>query len=482
MVSLRTNAPELAGEIAEEIRLFIDERRIEEAEEAQEGYFLTQTSEEKNGFYSKAVLFVDGEKVSEGSCSLELTAKNELEFKKYKKRAAKQSVYNCLRDHFRKEMPWGSLTGIRPTKLLRKLMAEHGEEDALRMLEEEFFVNEEKRALAKEICRVQHDIIHSADDRQVDIYIGIPFCTTRCAYCSFASGLTTKNGLAEQAYVDALLREIEASKPIFDDYAVRSVYIGGGTPSALRPDQLKRVLEAAGKLAEGTAEFTVEAGRPDTITREKLELIKAAGADRISVNAQTTHNDTLVRIGRQHTAEEFFDAYRLAREIGFDAINMDMIVGLPGEDLDIITKTTRELIDLDPENITIHTLAIKRASRFAAENAHAFATAEEAEEMLTVTRRMVMEAGYEPYYLYRQKYMAGNLENVGYAKPGKACIYNIDIMEETMSIVALGAGGISKRLFGEEDRIERAPNVKDIKHYVERTEEMAQRKLELFLR
>lgn len=482
MVSLKTNAPELAGEIAEEIRLFIDERRIEEAEDAQEGYFLTQHSEEKNGFLSEAVLFVDGKEAAKGTCFLETEAHSELEYKKYKKRAAKQSVYNCLKDYFGKEMPWGSLTGIRPTKLLRKLMDEHGEAQALCMMQEDFFVNDEKRALAEQICRVQQDIIASADEKQVDIYIGIPFCTTRCAYCSFASGLTTKNGLAEQGYVDALLREIALSQPIFDRYAVRSVYIGGGTPSALRPDQLERVLQAAGKLARGTAEFTVEAGRPDTITREKLELIKEAGADRISVNAQTTHDATLVRIGRQHTAEEFFRAYELAREIGFDAINMDMIVGLPGEDTEIVAKTTRDLIDLNPENITIHTLAIKRASRFAAENAHAFASAEEAEQMLTRTRSMVMNAGYEPYYLYRQKYMAGNLENVGYAKPGKACIYNIDIMEETMSIVALGAGGISKRLFGAEDRIERAPNVKDLKHYTERTEEMAQRKLDLFLR
>lgn len=482
MVSLHTNAPELAGEIAEEIRLFVDERHIEEAESAREGYFLTQFSEEKDGFSSEAVLYLDGEKVSEGSCELKLAADSELEFKKYKKRAAKQSVYNCLKKYFGKEMPWGSLTGIRPTKLLRKLIRENGEQEALRMMREEFFVSEEKCGLALDICRVQQEILQSADEKQVDVYIGIPFCTTRCAYCSFASGLTTKNGLAEQAYVDALLREIEESRPIFEKYAVRSVYIGGGTPSALCPEQFGRVLRAAGSLAQGAVEFTVEAGRPDTITREKLELIRDAGADRISVNAQTTHDETLVRIGRQHTTEEFFAAYRLAREIGFDAINMDMIVGLPGEDLKIVTRTTQDLIDLAPENITIHTLAIKRASRFAAENEHAFASAEQAEEMLTVTRKMVTDAGYLPYYLYRQKYMAGNLENVGYAKPGKACIYNIDIMEETMSIVALGAGGISKRLFGEQDRIERAPNVKDIKHYVERTEEMAQRKKALFLK
>ena len=482
MVTLRTNAPELAGEIAEEIRLFIDERRIEESDSAGEGYHLAQESCEKNGFYSKAVLFVDGKEASRGECALALSAETELEFKKYKKRAAKQSVYNCLKDYFKREMPWGSLTGIRPTKLLRKLITEHGEAEALRILGEEYFVCEAKRNLAQQICREQQEFIDSANDSMVDIYIGIPFCTTRCAYCSFASGLTTKNGLAEQAYVDALLKEIEFSKEIFEKYPVRSVYIGGGTPSSLRPDQFKRVLDAAGMLAKGAQEFTVEAGRPDTITREKLELIKAAGADRISVNAQTTHDETLVRIGRQHTAEEFFAAYRLAREIGFDAINMDMIIGLPGEDLGIVKKTVQDMIGMRPENITIHTLAIKRASKFAADNAHAFAGAEEAEEMIRATREMVAQSGYLPYYMYRQKYMAGNLENVGYALPGKACIYNIDIMEETMSIVALGAGGISKRLFGEEDRIERAPNVKDIKHYVERTEEMAQRKLELFLK
>ncbi len=483
MTSLYTNAPELFGELSLEIRLFTDERRIEQTDCIKsEGMCIAHTSDESSGFFSEAVLYLDGVKASEGSVFLKNSAASVLEFKKYKKRAAKQSVYDCLKAYFQQNMPWGSLTGIRPTKLFRQISNASGKDAARAKFLREFFVSDEKTSLAETICGVQQKIIASANTAEIDVYIGIPFCTTKCAYCSFSSGLTSKNGELERRYVDALIREIELMKPVFEKYPVRSLYIGGGTPTALEACQLARVLACAGQLASCAEEFTVEAGRPDTITADKLQLIKDASADRISVNAQTTCDRTLKRIGRAHTASDFFRAFELAKGFGFHAVNTDIIAGLPGENAGDVENTLRDMIRVGADNITVHTLAIKNGSKFAEENARAFASGQEAEAMVGTARRLACEAGYCPYYLYRQKYMAGNLENVGYALPGKECIYNIDIMEETMSVIALGAGGISKRLFAEQDKIERAANVKDIKNYVERTAEMANRKLELFLR
>ena len=479
--SLKTDVCELANELCDEMRLFLDVRKIDLVEEmAPEGLCLVVAVKEQDGFYAKAVLFLDGQRQCERDFHTRTRTDEALERKKQRKRAAKQAVYDCLCAHFKRQMPWGSLTGIRPTKLVRMLSRVEGKERAEEILQEQYGVSREKLALAQAICAQQAPILASVNEGSIDVYIGIPFCTTRCAYCSFASGLVSKDGEQERAYVAALLEEMDLCAPIFAQYAVRSVYIGGGTPTALAPDLLEQVLKAAGRIATGAAEFTVEAGRPDTITEQKLALIKQAGADRISVNAQTTCESTLARIGRAHGVQAFYEAFALAKTFQFSAINTDMIVGLPGEDLATVERTARDLIALLAENITIHTLAIKHGSQFAKENVRAFASNEEAQAMLSSLQGMLGEAGYLPYYLYRQKYMAGNLENVGYAKPGTACIYNIDIMEETMSILALGAGGISKRLFAERDRIERAPNVKDIAHYIGRVQEMATRKRALF--
>ncbi len=481
MLSLMTDSPALAGELAEEIRLFIDERRIETVSAIPgEGMCIAHSSEETDGFYSRAVLFCEGAEKSSAEVHIPARAENETQFKKLKKRAAKQAVYDCLKEYFGREMPWGSLTGIRPTKLMRTLAGELGGDGAAEVFRGDFFVSGEKTALAREICAAQSGIIDSVSEKDIDIYIGIPFCTTRCAYCSFSSGVTSKDGGAEKRYVDSLLKEAKLASQMLKKYNVRCVYIGGGTPTALPERELARVLGMAAELARGAREFTVEAGRPDTMTESKLALIKNAGADRISVNAQTTCDETLRLIGRRHTAGEFFDAFARARSMGFGLINTDMITGLPGENSDTVRRTLNDVIALGAENITVHTLAIKHGSAFAEANARAFVSADEAERIVTGAREQLARAGYIPYYLYRQKYMTGNLENVGYCLPGRQCVYNIDIMEETASILALGAGGISKRVFPAENRIERAPNVKDILNYVGRTEEMAERKLKLF--
>ena len=267
---------------------------------------------------------------------------------------------------------------------------------------------------------------------------------------------------------------------------VRAAYMGGGTPTAIPCGDLERIIAAAREAFPGASEWTVEAGRPDTIDREKLEMLRRLEISRISVNPQTFNDETLLRIGRAHTGADTIRAYEMARELGFDDINMDLIAALPGETPEIFHATLNKVMELNPESVTVHSLAIKRSSRLHEEmhvsgSGHTQVSAAGAAEMIAHARRELSSAGWKPYYLYRQKYMAGNLENVGYAKKGKACLYNIGNMEETASVLALGAGAISKWLFDRDLRIERAPNVKNIEEYIRRVDEMVQRKRELIL-
>ena len=476
-----TNIAELAGDICDEIRLFLFEKKIEAVTDIPgEGYVLVHHFAERNGrFVNRAQLFLDGDAVAQCKQASEAPAPgDDLLYKKLKKRSVKICVYQCLKDYFKREKPWGNLTGIRPTKLLRDTAEELGMEEARRLFRQEFDVSVEKLQLAEEICANQKDVLDSIGENSLDVYIGIPFCVTKCAYCSFASSIVSQGGETEAAYQERLLWEIEQCRPILEGKQVRSVYIGGGTPTSFSAALLRPIVEQGARL--GGREFTVEAGRPDTITEDKLRMLRDCGVDRISINAQTTNDATLRTIGREHTAAQFFEAFRMARQIGFSVINTDLIAGLPGEGVAENKKSLADVLGLGPENITVHTLAIKRASKFGMENAKTFAEAEEIEDILERSRAALAENGYAPYYMYRQKYMAGNMENVGYAKPGAVCVYNIDMMEEACSILALGAGAISKRIYLGENRIERAPNVKDIASYLERTDEMVERKRRLF--
>ena len=378
--------------------------------------------------------------------------------------------------------PWGSLTGIRPTRLIYEAM-EKGltAMEAEKWLTDEFFVSGEKASLLGEIVRMQEGIVNPPKDT-FDLYIGIPFCVTRCAYCSFASG-EIGDGRLTQPYVEALKREIAESARLMNEIGMRlrAGYVGGGTPTSISCDQLRRILEAAMECFPGAVEWTVEAGRPDTIDREKLKMLREMGVERISVNPQTFSDETLRRIGRAHTAEDTVRAYELAREMGFKHINMDIIAALPGEGMEEFLFTLNKVISLSPESVTVHSLAIKRSSKLhemltVSGDSHCQAKAEDADRMISTARRMLEEGGWRPYYLYRQKYMAGNLENVGYAKRGYACLYNIGNMEETARVLAVGAGSITKWLFPRERRIERAANLKNIEEYIARTDEMVRRK------
>ena len=403
-----------------------------------------------------------------------------LDNKRLHKRQLKLSVYDCMKALTGRTPPWGSLTGIRPTRLMYMAMERGlGADEAAREMTELFDVSDEKALLLREIIDVQSSVSRPGE-KDVDIYIGIPFCTTRCAYCSFLSGEVGK-GKQLEPYTEALEKEIRGVIRLTEEKGLRlrAFYMGGGTPTSLPAPLLRRVMKEAMPLIEQCGEVTVEAGRPDTIDEEKLRILKDCGVNRISINPQTMHDETLRTIGRRHTRQQCEDAYAMARKLDFHHINMDLIAGLPGENLEMFEQTLDWSRGLSPESLTVHTLSIKHSSLL-----HLWeAKLPDGDMVARMVRRGAEEAharGMRPYYLYRQKYMAGNLENVGYALPGHACIYNIDMMEETGNIIALGAGGISKRLFPPRGHIERAPNVSDVSHYMARVDEMLQRKKDLW--
>lgn len=474
-VTLYTNAPALAGDMAEVLRLFLG--NIELSVNADNGgWALTHTEAEDAGV--RRVTVTDGQNAYE---TAEALTGDAVVDKRLRRRQAKLGVYQLLKARTGVTPPWGSLTGIRPTRLLyANLESGLAMDAACAELRRVFDVSEEKTALLREIVGVQQGLSAPAA-READIYIGIPFCTTRCAYCSFLSGEVGKGTLLAP-YVEALGREIAAAQALLAETGLqpRAFYMGGGTPTALPAPLLRRVLTDAEPLLHACREITVEAGRPDTIDEEKLAVLRDFGVERISVNPQTAHDATLERIGRRHTVAQTEEAFHLARRMGFRHINMDLIAGLPGEDLPMFRQTLDWLRRLAPESMTVHTLSIKRSSLLHLWQAQ-LPDGDMVADMVRLGGQYAREMGMRPYYLYRQKYMAGNQENVGYALPGLECLYNVDMMEETASVLALGAGAASKRLFPQKGFIRRAFNVSDICQYIDRVDEMAQRKRALFL-
>ena len=473
-VSLFTNMPALSGDMAEVLRLFLGNIELKVNEAGGEMTF-THTELEQDG--QRIVTVTDGAYTHE---TKEAVTGDAVVDKRLRRRQAKLGVYQVLKARTGVTPPWGSLTGIRPTRLLYANLDRGLDMDAAcAELRRVFDVSAEKIAILRQIVTVQREL-PLPSLREADLYIGIPFCVTRCAYCSFLSGEVGKGELLAP-YVDALCREIDAAQALLEQTGLRlrAFYMGGGTPTSLPPELLARVLGRAAPLLEKCREITVEAGRPDTIDREKLEVLRRFGVTRISVNPQTMHDDTLERIGRRHTARQTEEAYRLARDMGFDHINMDLIAGLPGENLEKFSQTLQWVRDLAPESMTVHTLSIKRSSLLHLWQAQ-LPEGGMVADMVRAGADMARQMGMRPYYLYRQKYMAGNQENVGYALPRHECLYNIDMMEETASVVALGAGAASKRLFPQQGFIRRAFNVSDIRQYIDRVDEMAERKKALF--
>lgn len=400
------------------------------------------------------------------------------------KNKLKQQLYRMLSEYTGKTLPWGTLTGIRPTKIPMKLLEEGRScAEIHRYMEDTYFTSEEKIKLATDIAKRELALLKKIDyENGYSLYIGIPFCPTNCLYCSFTSYPLTVWAKRVDDYLSALEREIDFVSEKFAGKHIDTVYIGGGTPTTLEPHQLDRLIRKikASFNLSGCLEFTVEAGRPDSITAEKLRVLKEHGISRISINPQTMKQETLQLIGRHHTVEQTVESFHMARELGFDNINMDLIMGLPAETLSDVRNTMERLAELEPDNITVHSLALKRAARLNIykEDYKGYEMVNTQEHM-DLTASFAEDMGLFPYYLYRQKGMAGNLENVGYAKPGKAGIYNVLIMEEVQDIVALGAGSISKRIY-KDGKIERCENVKDVAQYIERIDEMIERKQKLY--
>ncbi len=478
---LITNRPDFYNDLCEEIRLFLPREEI--------------SLEEAGGDILSLMLSVDGEfncaaaYEHEGETfiyahSTPYRGGSDIIEKRYMKRCMKTACYRVLRMAYPDRLiPWGSLTGIRPTRLLRELIETEGREEALRLMTEEFDVSPDKLLLADEINSVQLPFLESAKENEFGVYVGIPFCRTRCLYCSFASQLRTKK-TDMAAYLAALHKDIELGSEMALAHGLipRSFYMGGGTPTILTADELDSLLDkilacydTAGK------EFTVEAGRPDTITEDKLRVMKAHGVNRVSVNPQTMCDKTLRLVGRDHTSEDIIRCYEMVKSVGFDSVNMDLIAGLPNETEADMEASLKAVEALSPECLTVHTLAIKRASRLHERmEEYALPAVDTVEKMVELGMASARRMGMKPYYMYRQKYMAGNLENVGYSKPGSVCVYNIDMMEDGMSIIAHGAGAMTKRVFDEGGRIERVPNNKDIATYIERVEETNKEREMLF--
>ncbi len=396
------------------------------------------------------------------------------------KNKIKREIYEYFSNETGEMPKWGILTGIRPVKLAGELYEKMQDRTAVKEhLNTEYLMSEEKADLILDMYEYQQKELGKPPVSSAGVYIGIPFCPTRCLYCSFTSN-PYKNDKSE-AYLEALFKEISyvGQGMKVKGIIAESIYIGGGTPTSLDAQQLDRLLVHIKESFDLThvREFTVEAGRPDTITGEKLQVLLDHGVERISVNPQTMHDDTLVTIGRAHTVHQTREAFDLANDYKVPVVNADLIAGLPDETADDFIETLNEVLSYGPENITLHTLAVKRSSRLKEldENFHKRQPLV-TETMLTDAKNILTAAGYKPYYLYRQKNIAGSTENIGYCKADTLSLYNVRIMEEAQSIIALGAGGITKVYYPEENRLERIPNVSNYEIYIERIDEMLERK------
>lgn len=399
------------------------------------------------------------------------------------KDAIKREIFHKLSTSTGLRPEWGILTGIRPVKLCGELIDAHGLDEARRVLKNEYLIDDSKIDMIVKMYNYQIASFGKAKENSVGMYIGIPFCPTRCLYCSFISSQAENEKL--EAYVDTLIEEIKEIGLRLDNskFHIESLYIGGGTPTTLNENQLNRLLDAINKYIDihSIKEYTIEAGRPDTINLEKLKIIKAHECERISINPQSMKPETLVTIGRSHTPLEIEKAFELAHSLDFNSINADLIAGLPGEELSDFDASLEKIIGLGADNITIHSLAVKRASRLKDEDpVFHYKQSSITNSMTAKGFETLCNRGFEPYYLYRQKHMAGAGENIGYCKPEKAGLYNIRIMDEHQSILALGAGAISKRFYSEENRLERIPNVSNVGHYINRLDEMIERKDKMF--
>ncbi len=448
-------------------------------------------------FYpTSEVRVIVGEKGSNPEKEKDISPSDEISFIDVDKtkNELKRDIYLDLSNKTGKKLPWGDLTGIRPTRIAMNLLEEGKSDLEIHdYMKDTYLVSDDKIAVSIDIARREKEILKDIDYiNGYSLYIGIPFCPTTCLYCSFTSYPIGAYSNLVDDYISCLEKEIDYVAENFADKTLDTIYIGGGTPTTLEPDQIRRLIGYLRDKVDMSRvkEFTVESGRPDSITRDKLRAMKEMGVTRISVNPQTMSDETLRLIGRRHTVSQLVDAFHMSREEGFDNINMDIILGLPGETKEDVEHTINEIKKLDPDDLTVHCLAIKRGSRLfevirekelsGSLKIPMLDTMSDIEYMAEIAAKGAQQMGLLPYYLYRQKNISGNFENTGYARDGKAGIYNILINEEVQSIVALGAGTVTKRVYGEGGRIERCDNVKDVKLYMDNIREMIERKKKLF--
>jgi len=470
MISLITDLPEARSEISDVIRLFFPMEEITE-----EG--LPRLVHRHEGGRHTAVWITEKGEFTH-SMVVPVPENDPIARLRMLRRGAKLAAFEAIQQAENLHLPWGALTGIRPTRLIRQLTLECGSlAGAQKALAEDFHVSPGRVQLLADILTQQEPIFHWGDDEAVDIYAGIPFCKSRCLYCSFLSVDLSKTHCDAAAYGDALVKEIIHAGAFLKRLGKRphALYVGGGTPTALGWEPLARILEAMVKAFPGYAELTCEAGRPDTLNPDMFRMMKDRGVTRISINPQTFNDATLERIGRSHTSADTLRSLDEALAAGFRDINMDLIMGLPGETVEDAAHTLSVVKELPIQNLTVHTLTIKRSSALHEHLARwPLPSCEDTEQMVEMGAQTAREMGMVPYYLYRQKAQRGNLENVGYTLPGRACIYNVDIMEETHHNLALGAGAISKKMIYRENRHERLPHPKSVPLYMEKLDEICE--------
>lgn len=462
------------------LRLFFPNEKIEVTNEknGDDRFVLTEIQKDENGA-TVSITLCFGEILFEKeqfSFSNKLADETEESFLE---RKTAQLLFKLLQKATGYTPPWGILTGVRPAKLMTNLSSSWGEEMAKEYFSKELFVSDEKISLASSVAKKEQPIIQKSEKNSFSLYVSIPFCPTRCSYCSFVSHSNESAKKLMPDYVKLLCKEIEETGKIAKKLSLKleSVYIGGGTPTALTAEFLKDVTDAIGKNFNITenCEYTIEAGRPDSVTDEKLEVIKKSGAKRISINPQTFSDSVLEAIGRKHTSAMTETAMFKAREHGFKNINMDLIAGLPTDNFESFKNTLSKTLSFEPENVTVHTLALKRSSTLVTEEKEK-GSAAEAQKMLSFAFKTLTENGYEPYYMYRQSKCLGNLENVGWAKRGYECRYNVYMMEECHTVLACGAGAVTKLRSPNSGVIERIFNFKYPYEYINRFDELLDRK------
>ena len=469
MIYICLEGHDMMNAVQTTVQIFMPNEKYKPVEKVQEDGITVKSSVMGNG--TTAQLYENGSLICE---------KTETADGVTMQHAVRSAVYHMLKEKTGQHFPWGMLTGIRPAKTINTYM-DTGltKAESIKKMIETYEMSPEKAELAATVATAERSILEKADKNGISLYIGIPFCPTRCLYCSFTSYPIDIYKTKVDGYVEALIKELKFLGEKAQGKRLDSIYIGGGTPTSLSAEHLDKIMAAVLETFDlsNILEYTVEAGRPDTITAEKLKVIKKNGASRISVNPQTMNDETLKLIGRRHTVDDIKRVFYEARSVGHDNINMDLILGLPGEGEDEVKNTMEEIKKLSPESLTVHTLAVKRASRLKETlGEYDLAKAMLMENILGLSAKGAAEMGLAPYYMYRQKNMLGSFENVGYAKKGFESIYNVVIMEETQSIYAAGAGASTKLYDPETDRIERIFNVKNVDEYIGRIDEMIDRK------